>query len=294
MESELVSLQRRVAELEKALTIVTAQRKRPAPWPAMAGAIGGALLMAAAGARVFAQPGLPPPSKVTAPFEVVDGRGRTLFKVQMSASGAGLALFYDDTGQETAIVGRSTGSEKPAFQVVRKGVMVAGLGAWEDGGGVLALYDNSGVLSASIGTAASSGAGVMRVFSKGAPRIELGVANGSDSGSMSLYSKSKAETIIVGDAGIRQTNARGNPAAQFGVDDNSNGYVMAANPGGLFLSRLGVASNGSSGRVEVSGGGEIKVLMGVLDNGKGDLCSTGSPGKQVCMSGLAVKTLTPY
>jgi hypothetical protein len=78
------------------------------------------------------------------------------------------------------------------------------------------------------------------------------------------------------------------------VDDNSNGYVMAANRGGTFLSKLGVASNGSSGRVEISGGGEVKVLMGMLDNGKGDLCATGSPGKQICMSGLAVKTLTPY
>jgi hypothetical protein len=294
MEPELVNLQRRVAELEKALIQVSAHRGRPARWAATAGAVAGALVMAAASARVFAQPGLPPPSKVTAPFEVVDGRGRTLFKVQMSASGAGLALFYDDTGEETAIIGRATGSDKPDFQVVRKGVLVAGLGAWENGGGVLALYDKTGVLSASIGTAASSGAGVMRVFNKGTPRIELGVAKGSESGSMSLFSKSKAETILVGDAGIRQTNAQGNPAAQFGVDDNSNGYVMAANPGGLFLSKLGVASNGSSGRVEVSGGGEIKVLMGVLDNGKGDLCATGSPGKQACISGLAVKTLTPY
>jgi hypothetical protein len=55
-----------------------------------------------------------------------------------------------------------------------------------------------------------------------------------------------------------------------------------------------VASNGSSGRVEVSGAGEIKVLMGMLDSGKGDVCANGSPGKQVCISGLAVKTLTPY
>ncbi len=293
MEPELVNLQRRVAELEKALIQVSAHRRRPAMWAATAGAVAGALVMAAAGARVFAQPGITP-TKVTAPFEVVDTRGRTLFKVQMSASGAGLALFYDDAGQETAIVGRATGSDKPEFQVVRKGVLVAGLGAWENGGGHLSMYDNTGVLEATFGAAPSGGAGVMRVFSKGAPRIELGVANVSDAGSMSLFSKTKAETIIVGDAGVRQTNAQGLPAAQLGVDDNSNGYVMAANRGGAFLSKLGVASNGSSGRVEVSGGGEIKVLMGVLDNGKGDLCATASPGKQVCVSGLAVKALIPY
>jgi hypothetical protein len=242
--------------------------------------LAGALVMAA-GARLFAQPGITP-SKVTAPFEVVDTRGRTLFKVQMSASGAGLALFYDDTGQETAIVGRATGSDKPEFQVLR------------NGGGHLSIYDNTGVLEATIGAAASGGAGVMRVFSKGAPRIELGVANGSDSGSMSVYGKGKAETIIVGDVGVRQTNAQGLPAAQFGVDDNNNGYVMAANPGGTFLSRLGLATDGSSGRVEVSGGGEIKVLMAIRENGKGDVCANGSPGKQACLSGLALKTLTPF
>jgi hypothetical protein len=290
MDSELVSLQRRVAELEKTLIQVTAPRRRPASWPAIACA----LVLAAAGARVFAQPPLPPPSKVTAPFEVVDGRGRPLFRVQMSASGAGLGLFYDDAGQETAIVGRATGSEKPEFQVLRKGVLVAGLGAWENGGGHLSIYDGTGVLEATVGAAPSAGAGVMRVFSKGAPRIELGVANVTDAGSMSLYSKSKAETIIVGNAGVRQTNAQGNPAAQFGVDDNNNGYVMAANPAGTFLSRLGLASNGSSGRVEVSAGGEVMVLLAMRDNGKGDVCATGSPGKQVCLSGLAIKTLTPF
>jgi hypothetical protein len=292
MEPELVSLQRRVAELEQALTRIAARRRRPPLWRVTASMLAGALVMAA-GARLFAQPGITP-SKVTAPFEVVDTRGRTLFKVQMSASGAGLALFYDDTGQETAIVGRATGSDKPEFQVLRKGVLVAGLGAWENGGGHLSIYDNTGVLEATIGAAASGGAGVMRVFSKGAPRIELGVANGSDSGSMSVYGKGKAETIIVGDVGVRQTNAQGLPAAQFGVDDNNNGYVMAANPGGTFLSRLGLATDGSSGRVEVSGGGEIKVLMAIRENGKGDVCANGSPGKQACLSGLALKTLTPF
>jgi len=292
MDPEIVSLQRRVAELEKALIQVTSHRRRGAVW--LSGAIVSALVIAAAGARVFAQPGLPPPSKVTAPFEVVDTRGRTLFRVQMSASGAGLALFYDDAGEETAIVGRASGSDKPDFQVVRKGVLVAGLGAWENGGGVLALYDKTGVLSASIGTAATSGAGVMRVFSKGAPRIELGVAKDRDAGSMSVYGTGKAETLIVGDVGIRQKNQQGLPAAQFGVDDKSNGYFMAANPGGTFLSRLGLASNGSSGRVEVLSGGEVTVLMAVRENGKGDVCANGSPGKQICLSGLAIKTLTPF
>jgi hypothetical protein len=46
--------------------------------------------------------------------------------------------------------------------------------------------------------------------------------------------------------------------------------------------------------VEVSAGSEVKVLMGVLDNGKGDVCANGAAGKQACMSGLAIKALMPY
>ena len=60
------------------------------------------------------------------------------------------------------------------------------------------------------------------------------------------------------------------------------------------MSKLSVATDGPSGRVEVSSGGDIKVLMGVLEGGKGDVCAHGDPGKQVCMSGLAVKSLIRY
>jgi len=292
MDMELIALQQRVERLEGAVAAMSVRRLQRASWTAAAGALAGALVTAAGGGRVFAQPGITP-TKVTAPFEVVDGRGRTLFKLQMSASGAGVALFYDDTGQETAIVGRATGSDKPDFQVIRKGVLVAGLGAPDTGGGALSVYDGTGVLAADV-SARSGAAGLMRVMSKGKPRVELGVAEKLEAGSVSVYGSGKTETKIVGEVGVRQTNAQGLPAAQFGVDDHNNGYVMAANPGGTFLARLGLADDGSGGRVEVLVPGETKVLMGVLVNGKGDVCATGAPNKQVCMSGLALKTLTPY
>jgi hypothetical protein len=67
-----------------------------------------------------------------------------------------------------------------------------------------------------------------------------------------------------------------------------------AQAAGSFMSKLSVATDGPSGRVEVSSGGDIKVLISVLTNGKGDVCANGDPGKQVCMSGLAIKSLIRY
>lgn len=282
MDHELARLQKRVARLERTLRF------------ALLGALVGVIAMAVTSSRLSAQPPIPPPSKVTAPFDVVDGKGKTLFRVQMSASGAGLGLFFDESGQEAAIVGRAAGADKPTFQVVSKGVLQAGLGMSDTGGGYSVVYGKTGVPAAEMRAGTSGNFGVMRVMSQGATRIELGIANQTEAGSMSLFSKSKAQTILVGDAGIRQTSSLGQPAAQFGADDNGQGYFMAANRAGSFLSKLSVASNGSSGRVEVSAGSEVKVLMGVLDNGKGDVCASGAPGKQACMSGLAIKALMPY
>src|SRR2546426_2580693 len=130
--------------------------------------------------------------------------------------------------------------------------------------------------------ATSTGEGAMDINKGGKARIELGISKAGEAGLIQLYSNTtKAQTILHGDVGIQQKNAQGNPVFQAGADDHDNGYAMAANRAGNFLSKISVESDGSSGRVEVSAGGEVKVLMGVLGNGKGDVCATGDPGKQV-------------
>lgn len=141
----------------------------------------------------------------------------------------------------------------------------------------------------------SSGDGAMDINKSGKARVELGISGAGDAGLIRLFSNtSKAQTVLHGDVGIRQTNAQGNPVFQAGPDDNSNGYAMVANRAGNFISKISTSSDGSSGRVEVSAGGEVKVLMGILANDKGDVCAAGEGHKQVCLSGLALKTLTPY
>jgi hypothetical protein len=139
------------------------------------------------------------------------------------------------------------------------------------------------------------GNGQIKINRGGVTRISLGISKVGDAGNIVLSSNTtKAQTILHGDVGIRQTNAQGNPVFQAGADDNNNGYAMAANQAGNFMSTISISSGGSSGRVEVSAGSEVMVLMGIKENGKGDVCATGAPGKQVCMSGLAIKSLIPY
>lgn len=161
------------------------------------------------------------------------------------------------------------------------------------GGGDALVFNNTGVPAAEIRSTTQAGAGEIRIMDGGKTKVSLG-STSTEAGSIYLFSKTQAVTIINGDAGIRQTNAQRQPVAQLGVDDNGQGYAMVANRSGTFLSKISVETDGSSGRVEVSSGGDVKALMGVLTNGKGDVCANGDPGKQVCLSGLAAKSFIRY
>ncbi|HVS81810.1 MAG TPA: hypothetical protein VHE60_08745 [Pyrinomonadaceae bacterium] len=255
MESELVNLQRRVEELEAALAAVAAQQR---------------------------------PSR----------RRWRIVPVGMLCAGIvaiGLAVTLA-TGASATLTPQGPSKVLAPFQVFdNKGQLLFAVVADPTGGGGHAIvFNNDGTIAAEIlGTQA--GNGQMRINKAGATRVSLGIAVKGDAGTISLFSNTtQAQTILHGDVGIQQKNAQGLPVAQLGVDDNGQGYAMAANRSGTFMSKLSVAADGSSGRVEVSQGGDIKVLMGVLENGKGDVCAHGDPGKQVCLSGLAVKSLIRY
>jgi len=231
----------------------------------------------------------------------------------MSASGAGLAVFYDDAGEEVAIIGHATGSNQPTIRIMDKGIDKVGIGTSKGDGLIQVGNDvqsrvqlvggedaSVSVMNAAGQQAArvfktKSGSGAMDINTSGKTRVELGISGAGDAGLIKLYSNTtQAQTILHGDAGLQQRNASGQPVLQLGVDDNGQGYARTANRAGTYVSKISVASDGSGGRVEVSQGGDVKVLMGVLENGKGDVCANGDPGKQVCMSGLAVKSLIRY
>lgn len=179
-------------------------------------------------------------------------------------------------------------------QVWDKDKLLFNVQAADNGGGAAVYVFNKDNLPIAEISATAIGNGQVSVKTKeGTERVGLGIAvNGA--GLLLLNSAGQAATQLNGAFGARQTNAQGQPAAQWGVDDLNKGYFMAAGRTGKFLSRLTTDEGGATGRVEVMGNDEVKVLMGVKENGKGDVCANGAPGKQVCFSGLALKSLIPY
>ncbi len=296
MDRELVQLQERVAELEAALA------RRSGGFAAV-GILGAGIVAVGLVATLAAQG----PSKVVAPFEVVDSRGRTIFKIQMSASGAGLGIFFDDKGQEVAIIGHASGSELPTIRVMDKGIDKVGLGISKGDGLVqvgndvddriqivsgvdakVSIMNKSGQVAASVFKTAG-GDGAMDINTGGKIRVALGISGAGEAGLLTLFSNTtKAQTVLHGDAGLQHKNAQGLPVAQLSVDDNGHGSVMVASRMGTFMSKLSIATDGSSGRVEVSAGGEVKALMGILSNGKGDVCANGDKGS-ACLSQVNLK-----
>jgi hypothetical protein len=308
MESEISRLQDQVAALEAALAEISDSKRRGhGRRPMRAALLVGIVVLIAVGIThalsISAAIAPQAPSKVAAPFEVVDGKGRTLFKIQMSASGAGLGIFYDETGEEVAIIGQAKGNGLPAIRVLDKGIDKVGIGTSQTGDGFIRVGNkvdsrvqlvggedasveiftpNGNLVSRMFKT--KSGEGAIDIAKGGKPRVELGIAEAGDCGIITLYSNTtQARTILLGDYGIRQTNAQGQPAFQAGVDDSGLGYAMAANRAGAFVSKI--SSDGSVGRVEVSTGGEVRALMSIKLNGKGDVYANGDKGT-LCLSNI--------
>src|SRR6266571_3492841 len=255
MKDELINLRQRVAELETTLALVTAQR-HPAPryWQRY--------------------------------WVVTLCVGLVIVSLLLTLSnGANATVAPQGPQKVVAPFEVYNNQHQLIFAVVADPT--------SEGGHVL-LFTSDGTPAAEL-LATKDGNGQIKVNRGGATRIQLGISKVGDAGNIVLSSNTtQAQTILHGDVGIRQTNAQGQPAFQAGVDDRGVGYAMAAGRSGKFLSRLTTDDNGMTGRVEVMGSDEVKVLMGVKENGKGDVCANGAPGKQVCFSGLAIKTLTPF
>ncbi len=202
MESELVSLQRRVAELEAALAIVakrtdpTNLRRRVAPAQLMCAGVVllcvGILLGGGAGSLVTAQSG---PSKVVAPFSVVDSAGRELFRVA-SASGNGVAFVYGNGGYAQVVLGSPIGSGKAQIQVLSPGgALQAGIGSRaSEGDGAIQLWGSKAKAGVVIG-----GRGQMNMYNGKFTRVvSLEVSDPGDAGNLHLYDNTGNEQVTVG------------------------------------------------------------------------------------------------
>jgi hypothetical protein len=244
MQDELVTLKQRVVALERVLAEVSSQqvRLKRQGWLGLGALLVGLTVGAAIGTPLAAQN----PSRVVAPFYVVDKAGHSVFRADVSPGGIPTGYFYDDTGDIAVAIGAKPGT--PAIQLLKNGIFKGGMGVAQGGNALLELLGTS----------------------------------------------EKQRVLVVGSQGLTVTNNLGNDAASIGVDVQNQGYALVKNRAGAEMAALAVAGDSSGGRVTVSKPGAVTVLMGILDSGKGDVCANGAPPRQVCMSGLAVKTLTPY
>lgn len=160
MEKELANLQSRVAELEAALAAMSMEsrqaklRQPTALVPLICAGIlvicTGILLVRGAAQPVNAQGGSKGPSKVTAPFEVVNAAGKTLFTLGVNIEGLPLLELYNDAGKALVRVGgqqHTSGLE--LYNDIGQQVLTLGAVA-NTGDGVLRLNHN-GELSALLG-----------------------------------------------------------------------------------------------------------------------------------------------
>jgi len=200
-----------------------------------------------------------------------------------------------------AAIGTPVTAQNPArvvapFQVVDKqGHMVFQAAVSPDGVPTGYFYDISGDIAAAIG--AKPGTPTIQLLKGGNYRGGLGVAQGGN-GLLELLGKTgvseNQRVHIIGAQGLIVYNYAGKEVASVGMDDHSQGYAVVNNGTGVHMASLAVAQDGSGGRVSVLKPGSITVLMGVLENGKGDVCANGAPNRQVCLSGLALKNFIPY
>jgi len=186
----------------------------------------GILLGGSAGSLAAAQSG---PTKVVAPFSVVDSEGRELFRVA-SASGTGVATVYDN-GVVQLTLGSPRGRGKPPIQVLSPGGDVkAGIGITTEGDGQIVL-SGKGKTRLSL-----SGAGGLSVSNKDDKRVVSlggGDAEGG-AGNLHLYDKDGNEKVTIG-----------SPPAEIGY------YIRVLGSDGSIKAGVGHISDGT-GLITVS------------------------------------------
>lgn len=276
METKLANLQRQVAELEAALAIVSKRTDRPElrRWVALAPLMCagvlilcvGILLGGSARSLAAAQSG---PTKVVAPFSVVDSDGRELFRVA-SASGAGVAIVYDN-GVVQLTLGSPRGQGKPSIQVLSpSGDVKAGIGITTEGDGQIVL-SGKGKTRLSL-----SGAGGLSVSNKDDKRVVSlggGDAEGG-AGNLHLYDSNGTERVTVrsplpgsGKPNIEVLGSDGSSKAGIGVSEKGSGLI--ALKGGQAQTSLWLHG---TGLLEALNAQDKRVVsLGVSGFGGGDL-----------------------
>jgi hypothetical protein len=354
MDSELIALRARVAALERTLAAAAATM--------VVVVVAAPLVTRAAG-----------PTKVTAPFTVVDEAGHALVEIQSTAGGGRLVVYnsaQDRVAEVQASADRAAGNvhvylagdSKPKVrlgvnvgddtgglelagvegglaQMSGKGLVITNanrqpvatlrqasdsgyLKLWnattpnvelwsgEQGGGA-AVYGSNGAEAATIegqagdgkmtlhgsnGVAATlesqTGDGRMTLRRNGAARAIIGVS-ADDAGLIRLAGATGTSVEVhAANGSFKAVNHAGREVIDLGIDDHGSGILDVRHSAGVGGARLDVSENGAGNLKIHAPPFEIKAQIGTKGD-KGDVCVEGGKGL-ICLSGIAIKTLTPW
>lgn len=277
MESEILDLQNRVAQLEAALAEISQERRRR-----FSRRVGLTVLVCAAvGAAGFAftfSATAQGPSKVTAPFQVVDSHGKVLFSVWADPqTGSSSVIVWNQQGRPAAEIS-ATAAGNGLATIMENGQIRAGLGVSETGEGLIRALGVSDKAEAAL----SGNIGLFLKNTDGRAIAAFGLNPSSHAGTIFLSDEQGNKSLELGratgsDKPDIQILRGGNLKLGIGTSKDNDGLMMlngGKNKTNLVLQGTGIlqADNGS---------GKTVITLGVNGFGGGGLHLRNSSGTDV-------------
>ena len=157
------------------------------------------------------------------------------------------------------------------------------------GDGKMTLRGISGVAAT---LESQTGAGRLTLRGNGEPRAIIGVS-ADDAGLMRMVSaKGTSLEVHAANGSFKALNHAGREVIDLGIDDHGSGILDVRHSAGVGGARLDVSENGAGNLKIHTPPFEIKAQLGTKGE-KGDVCVEGGKGL-ICLSGIAIKTLTPW
>ena len=276
MESEILNLQKRVAQLEAALSEMSQVRRRRFYRQAGLTMLVGAVVGAAGFAFNFSATAQGP-AKVTAPFQVVDNHGKVLFSVWADPqTGASSLMVWNQQGRPAAEI-FATQAGNGALQIMRNAQPRVQLGVSEVGeAGVINAFSASNNAKAYI----HGDAGFRQVNAAGREMAGFGADESTHAGTAFLSDAQGNKSLELGGAAGKpdiQILRSGNLKLGIGTSEAGDG-LMVLNGG---KSKTNLIVQGTGILQADNKDGKTVVSLGVSGFGGGDLHLRNSSGTNV-------------
>ena len=268
MESEILNLQKRVAQLEAALAEMSQERRRR--WFYRRAGLT-MLVCTVVGAVAFAftfSATAQGPSKVTAPFQVVDNHGKALFSVWADPqTGSSSVIVWNQQGRPAAEIS-ATAAGNGLATIMRNGQIRAGLGVSQAGDGLIRALGVSDKAEADL----SGDIGLFLRNTDGQPIAAFGVDQNSHAGTAYLPDEHGSRILELGratgsDKPDIQILRSGNLKLGIGTSKDDDG-LMVLNGG---KSKTNLIVQGTGILQADNKDGKTVVSLGVSGFGGGDL-----------------------